>query len=78
MQYLEAQSTCCPQQVFAADINYMYKNASRYIAESLYDSHGSSYFLLSVNDYHNNHNISIDEQNTSLMLFLQNKGILPL
>lgn len=25
-----------------------------------------------------NHNISIDEQNTSLMLFLQNKGILPL
>ena len=40
-------------------ISYVYTNAYSYIAESLYDSHGSRYFLLSVNDYNNNHNISL-------------------
>ena len=58
-QYLETQYNCCPQQVYLTDISYVYTNASTYIAESLYDSHGSRYFLLSVNDYHNNHNISV-------------------
>lgn len=58
-QYLEPQGTYCPQLVYAPDISYVYTNDNKYVAESLYDSHGSRYFLLSVNDYHNNHNISV-------------------
>ena len=38
-------------------INYSYNNSNKYTAEALYDSQGSRYFLLSVNDFQNNHNI---------------------
>ena len=38
-------------------INYLYVDSDNYTGESLYDSQGSRYFLLSVNDYQNNHNI---------------------
>ena len=38
-------------------IDFKYTNSYLYIAEGLYDSEGSNYYLLSVNDYQNNHNI---------------------
>jgi len=38
-------------------IDYSYMGSNIYDAEGLYDSQGSRYFLLSVNDYQNNHNI---------------------
>ena len=38
-------------------IDYLYIDSNKYTAEALYDSQGSRYFLLAVNDYQNNHNI---------------------
>jgi len=38
-------------------IDFSYSNSNLYIAEGFYDSEGSNYYLLSVNDYQNNHNI---------------------
>ena len=37
-------------------INNIYFGQSSYTGESLFDPHGCKYFLLSVNDYKNNHN----------------------
>ena len=58
-QYLEQQLECCPQQVYPMDISYNYSGKTFYTAEAVYDYQGSRYFLLSVNDFQNNHNISV-------------------
>lgn len=38
------------------NISNVYSGASSYTGESLFDPHGSRYFFISINDYHNNHN----------------------
>ena len=37
------------------NISFIYDLCNNYIGESLFDSHGSRYFLISINDYQNNH-----------------------
>ncbi len=59
-QYLQDQYKCYPSIDFSAnDISYAYTGASSYTGEAIYDAHGSRYFLLSVNDFQNNHTISV-------------------
>ena len=38
------------------DISNIYTGSSTYTGESIFDPHGSRYFLIAVNDYQNNHN----------------------
>lgn len=59
-QYLQPQYKCYPSIDFSAnDISFAYSGASSYVSEALYDAHGSRYFLLSVNDFQNNHTIAV-------------------
>jgi hypothetical protein len=55
MQYLESQYTCYPNFDVSKNINFSYTDSSSYTGEAIYDPHGSKYFLLSVNDFQNNH-----------------------
>jgi hypothetical protein len=55
--YLKNNITCCPEIVRnQTDISFIYNSSSSYTAESLFDPHGSRYFLISINDFQNNHN----------------------
>ena len=59
-QYLQDQYNCYPSVDFSAnDISFAYSGASSYTGEAIYDAHGSRYFLLSVDDFQNNHTISV-------------------
>lgn len=40
------------------NISNIYEGSSSYTGESLFDPHGSRYFFVSINDFHNNHNNS--------------------
>ena len=46
---------CCPD-LKEIDISNTYIGESSYTGEAVFDGHGTRYFLLSVNDYQNNHN----------------------
>ena len=41
---------------YAHDISNIYVDESAYTGEAIFDGHGTRYFLLSVNDFQNNHN----------------------
>ena len=60
-RYLQHKNQCLPQEVYPQplDISYNYSGLSTYVGEAIYDVHGSRYFLLSVNDFQNNHNITV-------------------
>ena len=40
------------------NINFKYSGETTYTSESLFDNHGSKYFLMSINDFQRNHNSS--------------------
>ena len=49
------------------NIEFKYVNENSYTAESLFNGHGTEYFLISINDFQNNHDetfISPFQQNT--------------
>ena len=48
--------SCLGMEKNQVDISNIYTGSSSYTGESLFDPHGSRYFLISVNDYQNNHN----------------------
>lgn len=59
-QYLESKYNCCDASGFMLypsplDISFSYFGENSYQGEAIYDAHGSRYFLLSVNDFQNNH-----------------------
>ena len=63
-RYLETNYNCCDASGFMMypsplDISYTYTGGSNYQGEGIYDPLGNRYFLLSVNDYQNNHTISV-------------------
>ena len=60
-RYFQQHQRCFPQQIYPQpmDISLSYIDESSYTGEALYDSHGSKYFLLSINDFQNNHNITV-------------------
>ena len=60
-QYLEPQYNCCVESTYQSggDISFNYANASSYIGEAVYEPLSSRYFLLSVNDFQNNHTIAV-------------------
>ena len=58
-QYLNQQYKCYPLADFSNDISFTYINKHSYTGEAIYDAHGSRYFLLSVNDFQNNHTIAV-------------------
>ena len=41
---------------YAHDVSNIYVGESSYTGEGIFDGHGTRYFLLSVNDFQNNHN----------------------
>lgn len=54
--YLQKNIKCCPALIKnQTDISNSYSGSNSYTGESLFDPHGSRYFLVSVNDYQNNH-----------------------
>lgn len=55
----ETISNCKLSTRYLDDINFVYSGEKSYTGEALYNSHGNRYFLLSVNDFQNNHNISV-------------------
>lgn len=57
-QYYEPQYNYCQESTYQSggDISYNYSDAGSYTSESMFDSHGSKYFLIAINDYKNNHN----------------------
>ena len=63
-QYLETNYNCCDASGFMMypsplDINYTYTGKNKYTGEGIYDPLGNRYFLLSVNDYQNNHSLPV-------------------
>ena len=59
-QYLHQQYKCYPLADFSTnDISFTYVGKHSYTGEAIYDAHGSRYFLLSVNDFQNNHTIAV-------------------
>ena len=51
------KSGCCQELGYlTTDISMIYTGAGSYTGEGLFDGHGTRYFLISVNDYQNNHN----------------------
>jgi len=59
-RYLENNYNCCDASGFMIypsplDISFSYSGADTYTAEGVYDPLGNRYFLLSINDYLNNH-----------------------
>lgn len=60
-QYLQQNLRCYHQTVYPKplDICFNYTGKSSYTGEAVYDGHGSRYFLLSINDFQNNHNIAV-------------------
>jgi hypothetical protein len=48
--------SCLGMEKNQVDISNIYMGASSYTGESLFDAHGSRYFLVAINDYQNNHN----------------------
>lgn len=64
VQYLEPTYNCCDASGLMMypsplDISYTYTNATAYESEAIYDAHGIRYFLLSVNDFQNNHTTTV-------------------
>ena len=54
--YLKQNIICCPElKKYTTDISFVYNSSSSYTGESLFDIHGTPYFLISVNDFQNNH-----------------------
>jgi hypothetical protein len=63
-QYLEDNYNCCDVSGLMMypnplDISYTYINDTEYTAEAIYDSHGNRHFLLSINDFQNNHTTAV-------------------
>ena len=55
-----SQFACLNMVKNQADISFVYDlSQSSYTGESLFDPHGSRYFLISINDFQNNHSSSI-------------------
>ena len=52
----KSQYECLNMVKNQVDINNIYFGSSNYTGESIFDSHGSRYFLIAINDYQNNHN----------------------
>ena len=52
----ESPYMCLNKVKNQADISNVYSGKSSYTGESLFDPHGSKYFLISINDFQNNHN----------------------
>ena len=54
--YLKNNIQCCSELIKnEVDISNIYTGNSSYTGESLFDPHGTRYFLISINDFHNNH-----------------------
>jgi len=63
-QYLERNFNCCATVGIMMypdplDICYTYTCKTSYESEAIYDAHGTKYFLLSVNDFQNNHTTAV-------------------
>lgn len=56
-KYIKNKSKCCNEIKKNNDFldNY-YCGKTKYIGDSIFDNYGNNYFLLSINDYQNNHN----------------------
>ena len=54
-QCIIKDNKCCLPDEYLDPIN-IYSGKSSYTGEAIYDGHGTRYFLLSINDYLNNHN----------------------
>ena len=54
-QYERIGNKCCPI-LEERDISNTYTGSTFYTGEAIFDGHGTRYFLLSVNDFQNNHN----------------------
>jgi hypothetical protein len=54
-QYERIGDKCCPI-LEERDISNTYTGKHSYTGEAVFDGHGTRYFLLSVNDFQNNHN----------------------
>lgn len=46
----------CNNNLVNNKISFQYSNNNTYTGESLFDGHGSKYFLMSINDFQKNHN----------------------
>ena len=58
-QYLQKQYRCYTSTHYTNDISYVYSGVSSYTGEAVYNAHGNKYFLLSINDFQNNHTNSV-------------------
>jgi hypothetical protein len=54
-QYERVGDMCCPI-LDERDISNVYTGKTSYTGEAVFDGHGTRYFLLSINDFQNNHN----------------------
>jgi len=56
-KFFKNKSDCC--NTLTKDVSLLdnyYYNKTCYVSESIFDNYGNKYFMLSVNDYQNNHN----------------------
>jgi hypothetical protein len=52
----QSKNECLNMVKDQTDIKNVYTGSSIYTGESIFDPHGSRYFLIAINDYQNNHN----------------------